>query len=351
MRDNPRSLGEITAEIVSGLRVPPGVEVLPVTDRQTWLGYRESDVTASVASALFGDRANPYMTPFRLWALKSGLIAEDETEEPAMRRGRLLEPVAIDLLREERPTWKIERALHYFSNRGLKVGATPDAFATRPDIAGVGIVQVKTVDGYAFKRDWLTPEGALDVPLWIIVQAAVEAALTGATWAVVAAMVWERGGLSLYVEEIPIKPALIRRVYELAADFWRRVLKNDPYPVDYGKDAETIFRIYREDDGGIVDLSGNARVLEILAERETLEAREKAGREAAKVRRSRDAELIHLLGNAGRGQLSDGRVIEAPTRRRKGHYVPDSIGRSVSIKHIETRRARSDAEPSFPAAF
>ena len=49
-----------------------------------------------------------YLTPFELWARKSGLVTADVADNPAMRRGRLLEPVALQMLKEERPEWTVE---------------------------------------------------------------------------------------------------------------------------------------------------------------------------------------------------------------------------------------------------
>lgn len=332
MIDDFVKLGDVAASIVSGLRVPAGVKAIPVTDRAAWLERRKPDVTASVAAALFGANAHPYMTSYELWARKSGLVSEPTAESPAMRRGRLLEPVAIEMLREERPSWTVEAAKLYFSETASRVGATPDVFATRPDIAGVGVVQLKTVGNFAFKKGWQNVNGEVEVPLWIVIQTAIEAALTGATWAAIAAMTLGDGGLELHIEDVPIKPALIVKVRELAADFWRRVAESDPYPVDYGRDADLIFKMYRDDDGGSIDLSANERIPDLLILREQMKERENNGADAAKQRRVLDAELIAALGNATRGLLADGRVIEAPTTRKKAHMVADLAYRTVRIK-------------------
>jgi hypothetical protein len=49
-----------------------------------------------------------------LWALKSGRVAAGAEETAAMIRGRLLEPVALDLLREQRPGWEITQPSAYY---------------------------------------------------------------------------------------------------------------------------------------------------------------------------------------------------------------------------------------------
>ena len=62
-----------------------------------------------------------------------------------MRRGRLLEPIALQLLQEEKPDWVIAPHPFYYRDGEMRLGASPDALASRPDISGIGVVQLKTV--------------------------------------------------------------------------------------------------------------------------------------------------------------------------------------------------------------
>ena len=80
-----------------------------------------------------------------------------------------------------------------------------------------------------------------------------KAALTACKWAAVAAMALGDGGLEMHVVDVPLRPALMVRLRELTADFWRRVEANDPYPPDYGRDAATLARVYADDDGRTLD--------------------------------------------------------------------------------------------------
>ena len=75
------------------------------------------------------------MTPYGLWALKRGLLTDQGNETPAMRRGRLLEPIALQLLQEEKPDWVIAPHPFYYRDGALRLGASPDALASRPDIS------------------------------------------------------------------------------------------------------------------------------------------------------------------------------------------------------------------------
>ena len=303
-----------------------------ITDRAAWLKRREQDVTASVAAALFGPEVHPHMTPYKLWCLKCEMIKEDRIETPAMRRGRLLEPIALQLLQEEKPDWIIAPHPFYYRDPELRLGASPDALASRPDIAGTGVVQLKTVGHFAFKKGWRGEDGEIEVPLWIAVQASIEAALTSGKWAAAAAMALGDGGLEMHVVDVPLRPQLMVKLRGLVAEFWARVAENRPYPPNYGKDAAAIARIYAEDDGGEVDLAGNERVLDLVKERARLKKIEQDGDAAAKERKPLDAEIVHLLGNSVRGTLGDGRVITAKTVKRAGYEVKATSYRQVNVK-------------------
>lgn len=306
------------------------VDVIQITSRDQWLQLRRQDVTASVVGALLG--VSDYVSAYGLWALKSGRIEEDPEDNPAMKRGRLLEPVALALLAEERPTWAIEAPGVYLRDPAVRLGATPDAYATRPDIAGRGVVQVKTTVDVVFKKKWVDPDTREIVPpLWIVAQAIVEAHLSGASWATVAVLV-VGFGLDLHVIDIPIHKGLIARLEREVGDFWRRVAENDPPPPDFGHDGEVIAGLYADDDGSEVDLSNDNRLADLIADRAALKVREADGDAAAKARKVIDVEIIHKLGNATRARLAGGGTVEAKTVRRGAYEVKPTSYRTVRVK-------------------
>lgn len=322
----------LSPDALAAISVPEGVTATPIVDRTQWLALRRGRITASVAAALFGDGVHPYTTAYQLWAQHSGLVAPDQTETPAMKRGRLLEPVHLQLLREEFPTWNIQPCRHFYAHDGDRIGATPDFIATLPDKSGFGTIQGKSVGNFAFKKGWSGPDGNVITPLWIGIQNSVENALSGASWGMVSAMTLGDGGLDLYNEDLEPQPNVMRRLRVLVADFFQRVADGRGYEPDYGKDAALIAQIYSDDDGSEADLSGSNRIVEIVARREELKAIETAGSAAEKERKLLDVEIIHALGNAARGRLRDGRVIEAKTVRRKGYEVQPSSYRAVKVK-------------------
>ncbi|EJB02933.1 YqaJ viral recombinase family protein [Rhizobium leguminosarum bv. trifolii WSM597] len=271
------------------------VECILPGDRADWLELRRGFVTASVAGALL--QCHPYTTAYQLWALKSGRLEESTEENEAMRRGRLLEPVAVQMLREERPTWTIDyRADNaFYLDRGLKLGATPDSFAYRPDISGRGIVQFKTSSEEAFRDNWIDPESReVEVPLWIAVQAIVEAKLTGAAWAAVAVLVVGRG-IKMEVIDIPLHAQVWEALLGAASEFWRITQVGEHPPVDWDRDGSTVLDVNRWTEAKRIDLTADETV-DLFAS--NLEDTRTKRRELQKREDVLRAQILYALGSA-----------------------------------------------------
>lgn len=313
------------------------IETIDITDREQWLAMRRRDVTASVAACLFGPDVHEYQTAFGLYMLKTGALSEDPEETAPMQRGRLLEPVAVSLLREKHPDWLVTQPNVYLRDPEARLGATPDAYATLPDHQ-TGVVQIKSVEPSIFRKKWRDPDtGETRPPLWIAVQAIVEAHLARADFAMVAALVVGHG-LDLHEVPVPIHPGIVERTRAEVARFWAMVAEGTPPDPEYGKDAQTIARLFDQDDGTEIDLSNDNRLPEIVIRRAELKAVEKTGEEAAKERKALDAEIIAKLGNASRGRLQDGTIITAKTVRRAGYEVKPSAYRVVRIPDAAPNR-------------
>ena len=302
--------------------------------REEWLGWRESNVNASEGACLFSENAHPYLTAYKLWALRSGLIQPDP-DSPILRRGRLLEPVAIELLREERPGWQIWRPHVYLEDQEARIGATPDVYAERNEAWGVrtrGNVQLKTAGHFAFRKTWIDPETKLvEIPLWIAVQSSVEAYLSGADWTAVAVMAVGDGGIEFHVEEFAIKLNLIENYKALVGEFWEAVRLGRPPAINFDRDIDTLFDIYGDDDGSMIDLTRDPEIVALLKARKVHSAEEKRGREAEKERKKIDAKIVLRLGNAASARIGP-MLVYAKTVKNKGYTVEPFQYRSVRVK-------------------
>jgi predicted phage-related endonuclease len=310
-----------------------GVFERQIGDREEWLGWRRKNVNASDAACLWGDDVHPFMSAYKLWALYSGKVSAAE-ENDAMKRGRRLEPVAIEMLQEEKPLWTIWRPGVYLEHPEWRVGATPDVYAT---IQGARAnVQIKTTGLYAFKRHWIDQDTKeVRPPVWIMVQASIEAMLTGLDRAFVAVLVVSDGGnLDLHVVEVPMRANILPQLVKRAAEFWRRVENADPYPVNYERDAATVLEVFRDENGGEIDLSAVPGIDEKMTEHARLTEAIRAGEKAGDARKRINAWFVQHLGNARYGRVGP-MLINAGNIKRMAHTIPATSYRFVRISGVK----------------
>lgn len=304
------------------------VEEHLLSSTESWLKLRKQDVTASDAAALLG--VHPYRTLFELYALKTGRV-EPESDNPLFRRGHVLEPAIATALRWDFPSWTVDYPLGlYFRDPESRVGATPDARCRRPDRPGVGVVQFKSVGRQAFADGWLDPDTREVVPpLWIGVQVAVEAMLSKADWAAIAALVVDDTA-TLEVVDVDILPALYHRVAAEARDFWALVDSGEEPPIDWERDGRVVEAIYAQSEPYEADLRGDAAFADLLTRRA----------DAARRRAEADAEIANLnpqiirrMGNAEKA-VADGFRVSARTVRRDAAEIAASTFRSIRTQEL-----------------
>jgi predicted phage-related endonuclease len=328
---------------------------------------RHQDLTASVAGALFG--VHPYTTLYQVWAEKTGRTAAQESNA-AMDRGTMLEPIAIDLLRHVRPDWSIDYPLAaYWRDSEIRLGATPDGSARRPDVDGPGIIQIKTTADDVF-RGWLDPDtGDVVLPEWIAVQVLVEADLTGAAWgsAVIVrlprgidelveglthsgcddvagilralAFAWlHLGRVEVHVVDVPIHARLISRIRQATAEFWAITDAGENPPPDWSRDGPTVLDVFRDSEDAAAMLA-DPQAFERLAARywAVKEAENSAAKEVALLK----PQIIAMLGNAERAET--GRwAATAKTVHKRAHEVRASSSRQLKVTAKDARKAEKE---------
>lgn len=303
------------------------VDRIAPRDRAAWLRARGQDVTASTVGALFG--AHDFLTLYELWAFKTGRIQTSSIETPAMMRGRLLEPVAVQMMREARPKWSVTHNAAeniYYRDPDARLGATPDVLVECP-VRGLGVVQIKSVEQSVYRRKWLDENGDPEAPLWIALQATLEAHLVGAKWAMVAPLVIGHG-IELPLIEVPLLPGVIDAIRQRTAEFWQMVAEDREPAPDYDRDARTIDRLYpHHDEGEEVDLTRDNAIPALIAERRA--CMDAKGAAEARIK-SIDAEVKVKMGVATVAHIAGGQKITWRTTRRAGHVVPPSVYRALS---------------------
>lgn len=309
------------------------IERIAITSREQWLEARRQDVTASAIAALLG--VHPYQSAYGLWMLKNGEASEDPEETPPMKRGRRLEKVAVEILHEEHSEFIFDAYPHgfYYRDPAARLGATPDVTA-RDKQGRLGVIQIKSVEPRKFKEAWHNENGELVPPLYVAVQAIVEAHLTGAEWAAVAALVVSHGA-DLHVVPVPIHLGIIDRLKAEVAAFWRSIKSGQRPDPDHGRDGKLLEQMF-VGNGEIVDLSEDNHLVELADERKRLSADAKAAE--CRLKRIK-SELLAKIGNASAARIADGRLITAKRIERNGYAVPPSSYVDIRIKEVRHEHA------------
>jgi predicted phage-related endonuclease len=297
--------------------------ILTPHDRDEWLAFRRQDVTASQIAAVVGQ--HPHCTALELWAQKTGQVVT-VADSPAMRRGRLLEPVAVKLTQEAMPGCRVQYndAQLYWRDDQARIGATPDVIV-QDDERGKGVVQLKNIEPSIYARNWQGGEP----PLWIALQALTEAKLTGAQWAAVGAL---RVGFGLEFDlmPVPLHEGAWARLTEAVADFWRAVEAGQPPQPDYARDHDLIAAMHPASNGSTIDLSGDNELIVALAEREEAKGLAKDLDEQLD---KLDAVIRHKIGAHEIAMAGDWRIT-LKTEQRKEYTVAAGTRRPIKIKRI-----------------
>lgn len=340
----------ISAEALALSMTPRGIERIRITSREQWLDLRTMDVTASNVAALFGEY--PHFGRLGLWELKTGRATDSAATSRAMERGNLFEGQALKELADERPDWRISPLgnRYYFRDPAHRVGATPDAFAIDPARPGFGVVQVKSAVALS-KGKWLDEDRQPFCPTWVGLQAMAEAKLTGASWAVVVVIICDTED-DLLIIDVPMPEGLWPAIVSEVDLFWQIIAEGRTPEVDPERDARAVARVFAQDDGTEIDLSGDNQISEILDERNQLKEIEKAGSVAEKARKVLDTTILGKIGHHARARLADGRIITAKTVKRAGFTVAPTSYRSIKVDgSTYAAPARSTTTTVFPERF
>jgi hypothetical protein len=263
---------------------------------------------------------------------KSGVELPAPTSS-VLRRGRLLEPAVAAAVAEEHPEWRLENATISITTTTSQIGGTPD-FLIHNDPRGLGVLQTKTAAPSVYQRDWTDT----DVPLWIMLQALVEAMLVDAKFAVVACLVIDPFDLLCSIYNVPRHSGSEYRIIEAVTTFWADVAAGREPGADYNQDRDVLALLARkESPEKTIDLSGDNEVIAGLHERGDLMKRIKRDKErcntieALIMDRMRDAAVVTNVPDFS---------VSWRTTDVKGYTVK---ARSSRVLRILDRRSKEEA--------
>jgi YqaJ-like viral recombinase domain len=310
------------------------IVVTPIENREQWLGLRKPCVGASESAALVG--VHEYLTYFGLWARKKGKLPELVEDNGAMERGRRLEPVAIEVIRDRYPQFNLTVPREHYADHTFGLGATPDLLASDGD-RGDGVIQIKSVAPAIFRRTWLGDSDQVTPPIWIVIQALQEAWLTSSSWAAVAALVIDHE-IDLHLIEIPFHAGIMENIKTEALRFWEIVFSDREPDPDYKRDGELIRALLKKDDGSEIDLSGDNDLPGLIEQREQATRLAKSMEAEAK---AISAQLLHRLGSASIGRFNGG-YISAKTIHRPAYQVKASDYRQLRVVRDKQKNGGAD---------
>jgi putative phage-type endonuclease len=293
----------------------PALRLVETKDlsRDDWLEVRKNGIGGSDAASAVG--LNPYMSPLELWLIKTGRDANlprpdpNDTTSPTYW-GALLEPIVAASYTKQTGN-KVRRV-----NAVLRHPTIPFMLANVDrEVVGdrnVQLLECKTSGefGARFWRD--------GVPEYVQLQVQHQLAVTGKLAADVAVLLC---GQKLEVHRIERDDALIARLIELEAAFWRLVEADIPPPADGSDSADRALRCLYPGAGGTVDFTGDRRLSSVFADlvavRADIEARQQF---EAQLKQA----IQQAMGEADRAEFETGSVS----------YKRSKDGTGVDLKRL-----------------
>lgn len=238
----------------------PALKLVKTQDlsRTDWLAVRRTGIGGSDAAAAVG--LNPYMSALELWLDKTGRAEGLPRPDPADTTsptywGTLLEPIVAAVYTQQTGN-KVRKV-----NAVLRHPTIPWMLANIDrEVVGVQDVQIlecKTAGEFGAR---LWREG---VPEYVQIQVQHQLAVTGKSAAHVAVLLC---GQALEVHRIDRDDALIGRLIELEARFWRFVETDTPPPADGSESADRALRHLYPGNGEAIDFSDDHRLSSVFAD-------------------------------------------------------------------------------------
>jgi putative phage-type endonuclease len=256
--------------------------------RDTWLAQRRGGIGGSDASTIAG--VNRWGSRYELWLDKTGR-AHDQPETPAMRMGRLLEPVVAQMFTEDTGI-RTRRA-------GLMVSRARDWQRVSLDdlTEDGGILECKTTN-WRLADEWA--DGQVADHAEVQVQHAL--AVTGRSHAWVAVLI---DGRDFRFERVERNDHLIEVLTTMEHQFWTDHVLADVPPAMEANALGAVKDLYTEVLYEAAEADDPALIRDALARRAAGKAAEKAAQAVIDVA---EAELIAALGSA-EALTVDGRVV------------------------------------------
>jgi putative phage-type endonuclease len=188
-----------------------------------WLGLRKTYIGGSDVGAVMG--LSDYGSELTVYLQKKGLV-DNRSESPAMRRGKILEPVIRQITQETFPETEIAAVPYVLLSKEEKFrGANLDGVILTPD-NGITIEGIKLhgLGGHEIKSS-KTGFGADEVPDSYFAQVQHYMDVAGLTWFLLSVFIIETDEVHHY--PILKNPEFIKDMRTRESDFWNNYYATD----------------------------------------------------------------------------------------------------------------------------
>jgi putative phage-type endonuclease len=267
--------------------------------REDWLALRHQFVSSTESAAVFGH--SPYLTPYELAVYKSDKAKDDFAGNERTEWGLALQRPIADKFAEKHGL-KI-RALNAYAARGA-IGASFDfeivgaegtgALAEMYRTHGAGVLEIKNVDAWIYKQQWVDGEA----PAHIEIQVQHQLEAIEREWAIIGVLV----GGNRMEHIVRWRDKEVGRAIDVkCTEFLENLKAGVMPPIELPADAEIIRKVYSfADPGKVLDESIMAPDVtdQIVALCGLYEEAGKTKRAAEEAQKSAQAQLLQLIGTA-----------------------------------------------------
>ena len=292
------------------------MSIIQYKTEEEWLAERRKCVTSSDIAALFGESS--YCTEFELFHRKRNDIVVEFDENDRIKWGRRLEAPIAEGIAEDNG-WEVKPLKVFMTHESCqRYGSSFDFEIRRGNEKG--LFELKNVDFKEYKEKWLVDGEEVEAPVGIELQLQSELEVANSnvsepyTFGIIGSLI---GGNKPVVIERSWDREIGRLMVSKAKAFWHNVDNNiEPLP-DFTRDGDILKLLYSGTYGEEIDLSGNNRIVSLVAEYPALQA---ATREAKEAQDAAKAEIAAAMKTAGLAKCG-GAYITRKTIQRKGYTV------------------------------
>ncbi|OQS36805.1 hypothetical protein B0T40_10490 [Chromobacterium haemolyticum] len=293
--------------------------------RDEWLALRNTGIGGSDAGTVLG--VNPYKTPLQLYLEKRNELEPDDIgAKDAVHFGNVLEDVVAQEYsrrtgrRVERCNTMLRHPKHDFmlGNLDRLVWEGDKRPQHRGEIRTRHLLECKTALGRFIDKSAWGPDGSDEVPITYMAQCQHYLAVTDAEQIDLAVLL---SGPEFRIYPIRRDDDLIAAMIEQEAEFWEQVKSGRAPAMDYdhASTPDLLAKLYPGTDGSEIVLpDGALHWQQVMAE-----AKEQA-KHYEGVATGAKNHLLHLMGNAAIGKLSDGSQFTRKAISR-GSYTVDGV--------------------------